>query len=338
MGILALHEVFDGGDVTKQGPPPRTIDLDSPEEIADLREQCRQSGEINALTGRWSFIGRLDRIAEGGAFGHRAGRFVGGGEGTGRFGSPERPGCFGGERLRSRCCGDVCCGDGCCGNRGRWDRSDGQCGDGRCHNARCGGSHRNGRRRRWDDERRNARRPEANTVGTGGAVTGVAVTRTGIGSAGAGAAMMSGAMPDVVEASAAGTGGVIIGVAEVAGAEVAIAGPSGARMGSDGRRRNRLCRNGLAWDRPCGDRRPAVEGVGGMAATAVSGAALTTPRPAGMGSARSGKSAGGKGLDLLVRKSTISSHIGRKLSERLPQALTVTSGDHAPGPDIRRWR
>jgi hypothetical protein len=58
---LALHEGFDGCDFTKEGLAPSTIDPRPLEGIADLREQGRQPGEINALTGRRSFAGHLDR-------------------------------------------------------------------------------------------------------------------------------------------------------------------------------------------------------------------------------------------------------------------------------------
>jgi hypothetical protein len=133
MGIFALQESFDGGDLTKQGPAPRAIDPSPPEGIANLREQGRQPGKINALMGRRSFRGHLDGADQNGpdrdgAGGGRAGSFAGGEGGTGHFRGPEGPGRFGGEYHGSRC------------------RADGRCGDRRCRdedfeNWRCGERH-----------------------------------------------------------------------------------------------------------------------------------------------------------------------------------------------------
>ena len=127
MGIFALQESFDGGDLTKQGPAPRAIDPHPPEGIANLREQGRQLGKINALMGR-SFRGHLDRADQDGAGGGRAGSFAGGEGGTGHFRGPERPGRFGGEYHGSRCRADECCGDR-------------RCRDGGFENWRCGERH-----------------------------------------------------------------------------------------------------------------------------------------------------------------------------------------------------
>ena len=133
MGIFALQESFDGSDLTKQGLAPRAIDPHPPEGIADLREQGRQPGEINALMERRSLRGHLDRADQdkaggGGAGGGRAGSFAGEGGGTEHFRGPER-----GRRLGFEYNGSRYRADGRCGDR--------RCRDGCFENSRCGERH-----------------------------------------------------------------------------------------------------------------------------------------------------------------------------------------------------
>ena len=96
MGIFAFQESFDGSDLTKQGPAPRAIDPHVTEGNADLREQGRQPGEIDALMRRRSFRGHLDGADQNGVDQNGAGCFEEAGPGT-SVGSRKGPRHFGRE-------------------------------------------------------------------------------------------------------------------------------------------------------------------------------------------------------------------------------------------------